>query len=209
MCHEMEQDKMILIFFVSVIIFVFLVIVAIKTKGKVKKMALSVIALFILISAVFLVLVRPAQQGKIFPVLGNISLLLFEPQDLWTPLAEEILNNKTEYNFSFRHKYVGNHSIEILFSNKEIDPWKIDTEDLGISVKFYKNSDLIFSKSNNYVGAFLGLRGKGLTYLQYSVPDNVPISQELNVTINVIGNIKDFLKKYGDAKIIIRKGSDL
>lgn len=201
---------MILISFIVAILFASLVIAAIKSKGKVKKMILVVIILFFLVSAVFLVLVRPAQQGKILPEWGKISLLLFEPQDLWTPLAEEPLNsNKSQYRFSLSHKYVGNHNIEILFSNKEIDPWRIDENDLNISVEIYRNSELFFSKKTVYVSAFLGLRGRGLTYLQYSVPDNVPISQELNVTVNVIGNIKDFLKKYGNAKIIIKKGSDL
>lgn len=201
---------MILISFIVAIIFAFLVISTIKSKGKVKKMILFVIILFFLVPAVLLFLVRPAQQGKIFPEWGKISLLLFEPQDLWTPLAEEPLNsNKSQYDFSFSHKYVGNHNIEIILLDKEIDPWKIDRNDLNISVLFYKNQELLFSKSSTYGNAFKGLRGGGLTYLQYSVPDNVPIGQKLDVSIKAIGNMDNFVKKYGTAKIVIRKGSDL
>lgn len=200
-----------LILFIVAIMFASLVIAAIKSKGKVKKMITFVVILSILVPATFLVLVRPAQQGKILPEWGKISLLLFEPGDLWEPLAEEPLNsNKLQYEFSFSHKYVGNHNIAIILLDKEeIDLWKIDRNDLKISVKFYRNSELLFSKSTTDVNAFKGLRGNGLTYIAYAVSDDVPISQKLDVVINVMGNMDDFLNKYGNAKIIIRKGSDL
>jgi len=75
------------------------------------------------------------QRGKIFPAIGKISFLFSEPKDLWNPLASAILDkNKKEYNFTFSHKYVGNHDIEIRFSDKNIDAWKINKNELELTV---------------------------------------------------------------------------
>ena len=52
-------------------------------------------------------------------------------------------------------------------------------------------------------------RGSGLTFIRYSLPEDLPINKNLNAKIEITGNIDDFINKYGDAKIIIKKGSDL
>ncbi len=53
------------------------------------------------------------------------------------------------------------------------------------------------------------MQGSGLTFIRYSLPEDLPINRKLNAKIEIMGNIEEFVNKYGDAKIIIKKGADL
>lgn len=67
-----------------------LVVVIIKSQGVIKRIA---IALLTLLSPIVLIaIVKPAQKGLIFPTFGQVSLLFSEPEDLWIPLATEIID---------------------------------------------------------------------------------------------------------------------
>ena len=201
---------MIIIALILILIPVALIIASIKSKGKARKILLSILIIIILIPVTFILLIKPAQQGKILPRWGKISFLFSEPKDLWYPLAEDLLDkNKKEYSFTFTHKYVGNHDIEILFSDKSMDVGRIDKNDIRLTVTFYESTKLLFSKATSYVSWFKGLRGNGFTYIRYSLPEDLPINKELNAKIEITGNVEKFINKYGSAKIIIKKGSDL
>ncbi len=78
-----------------------------------------------------------------------------------------------------------------------------------MSISFYDNELVLFSKTSSYAGGFKGSRGSGLTFIRYSLPGDLPINRKLNAEIKITGNIDDFMNKYGEAKIIIKKGSDL
>ncbi len=157
-----------------------------------------------------ILLIKPSQQGKIFPSWGKISLLFSEPDDLWIPLAKATLNrNIHEYALPISHKYVGHYNIAILFSDKNINIWKIDKNDINIFVSFYDSETVLFSKSTSYASVFKGMQGSGLTFIRYSLPEDLPINRKLNAKIEIMGNIEEFVNKYGDAKIIIKKGGDL
>jgi len=187
-----------------------LAIASIKTKGKTRKISLTLLLIVLLIPLCLILLIKPSQQGKIFPRWGKISLLFSEPEDLWIPLAKATLNkNIHEYALLLSHKYVGHYNIDILFSDKNINIWKIDKSDLSMSVSFYDRESILYSKTSSFAGSFKGPQGSGLTFIRYSLPEDLPINISLHAKIEIIGNIDNFMNKYGDAKIIIKKGSGI
>ncbi len=201
---------MAIILLIFILITAGLIVASIKTNGKTRKISLTFLVIILLIPLCLILLIKPAQQGKIFPRWGKISLLFSEPDDLWIPLAKATLNrNIHEYVFTLSHKYVGHYNIEILFSDKNINVWKIDKNDISMFASFYDSETVLFSKTSTYAGGFKGLQGGGLTFIRYSLPEDLPINKNLNAKIEITGNIDDFMNKYGDAKIIIKKGSDL
>ncbi len=201
---------MTIILLILILIVAGLIAASIKTKGKTRTISLTLLIIVLLIPLSLILLIKPSQQGKIFPRWGKISLLFLEPDDLWIPLAKAPLNiSMQEYVFSLSHKYVGHYNIEILFSDKNIDVWKIDKADISMSVAFYVSDRVMFSKTASQAGSFKGLQGSGLTFIRYSLPEDLPINRMLNAKIDINGNIDGFMNKYGDAQIIIKKGSDL
>lgn len=201
---------MTIIFLIFLLITAGLIIVSIKTKGKTRKISLTLLVIVLLIPLCLILLIKPSQQGKIFPRWGKISLLFSEPDGLWIPLGKAPLSrNIQKYVFPISHKYVGNYNIEILFSDKNINVWKIDKSEISMSVSFYDSETVLFSKTSSYAGGFKGSKGSGLTFIRYSLPEDLPINRKLNAEIEIMGNIDDFMNKYGDTQIIIKKGSDL
>jgi len=201
---------MIFMFFVLILIYYVLVMAVIKSKGRLRKVFSSILLIIILIPVTFILLIKPAQQGKVCPKWGKISLLFCEPEDLWHPLAETSLRpEQAEYNFHFSHKYVGNHNVQIRFSNKDINVMKADKNDLCLTIFFYDKNKIVFTKTTTYVGSYKSPSGSGFRYIKYSLPENLPVAKELNVKIEISGNIEKFINKYGKTEIVIRKGSDL
>lgn len=187
-----------------------LIVVVVKTKSVVKWIATAILILILITPIVLAALVKPAQKGLIFPTFGKISLLLSEPEDLWTPLASEVIDPKrSSYEFNITHKYVGNHVVKILFSDKEVDPWKTKTDDLSLTITFYRDSEKILSKESSFVGGFKGLRGNGLIYINYYLPEELPIAEQLKATIEIKGNLEEFITQHGSSEIQVSKGSDL
>jgi len=201
---------MTVITFILALISVVLIISVLKSKGTQRKILLVITTIFFLIPIILIFLVKPAQQGKIFPQYGKLSLLFYEPKDLWKPLAAANLErNKKVYTFNLSHKYVGNYTIQILFSDQRRNILEIDKRDFSITVIFYDQGKILFSKASSNVGIFKGLNGSGLIYLRYSIPEDLPINKKVRTKIVMTGNIDDFINKYGDGKIVIKKGSDL
>lgn len=188
---------------------VVIIIGIIKTKGTIRKILITLLSIIVLIPICIILLIPYMQQGKIFPAAGKLALLLAQPEDIWEPLASATLDkNKREYQFIFSHKYVGNHDVEILLSEKA-EVWKINKDQLEFTVSFYDGEKELFSKETSHVGGFNGLRGDGFTFIRYSLPEDLPIGQELNVKVTVNGDIEKFINRYGAGRIIINKGSDM
>ncbi len=113
---------MTIIILILISITVGLFFASIKTKGKTRKISLTLLLIVLLVPLCLILLIKPSQQGKIFPSWGKISLLFSEPDDLWIPLAKATLNrNIHEYALPISHKYVGHYNIAILFSDKNIN----------------------------------------------------------------------------------------
>ncbi len=101
---------MTIILLIFILITAGLIVAAIKTKGKTRKISVTLLVIVLLIPLCLILLIKPSQQGKIFPGWGKISLLFSEPDDLWIPLAKAPLDrNIQEYFFPLSHKYVGHY----------------------------------------------------------------------------------------------------
>ncbi len=74
---------------------------------------------------------------------------------------------------------------------------------------FFENETVLFSKTTSYAGGFKGSKGSGLTFIRYSLPEDLPVNRKLNAEIEITGSIDNFMNKYGGAEVIIKKGSDL
>ena len=84
-----------------------LIAASIKSKGKTRKILLLLLTVTLLIPICLILLIKPAQQGKILPQWGKISLLFSEPEDLRQPLAEVPLEQKKNiYTFTLLHKSI-------------------------------------------------------------------------------------------------------
>jgi hypothetical protein len=180
-----------------------------KSSGILRGVFLSILSIIVIIPIGLILLITPAQRGKIWPAWGQASLIFFPPKDLFKPIAEAPLEkNKNQYNFIFSHNYVGYHYINIVFSNNhKIDIFK-DKSDLIVTISVYDGKKEVFSKTASEISPFRGLNDSGFWYLSYLVPENLPIDKELNAKITVVGNIESFINEYGNAKIVIQKGSD-
>lgn len=202
---------MTIISLIPLLITLTIIIAIIKTKGKIRKICITLLAVIVLIPVSLVLLAPYMQKGKFFPTIGKISFLFSEPKDLWNPLGSAILDkNKKEYYFTVLHKYIGNHHIEILFSNNNVDPWDINRMDkLGIAVSFHNEQKELLAKKASCLGGFTGPRGNGLTCITYTLPEDLPINKDLIVKLEITGDIEKFISKYGNAKIIIKKSSDL
>ena len=186
------------------------VYVAFKAVGVLKKIIVGLLFVIIVATLSFYFVMTPAQQGELLPMLGKLSLLIDEPEDLWVPLDQVKLSSRRDsYTLIVHHTYVGNHSVEIVFSNPEIDPFNIPKDSLSMTVKFDSHDGVLFSASSGYVGAFNGANGNGLSFIKYSVSDDVPIAKTIRAKVAVEGDLKDFIKKYGSATLRIKKTSDL
>jgi len=178
-----------------------------KTRNK---FSLGILLVVLFLPLIMLILTKSAQQGKVFPHWGKLSLLIFKPKDLWQPLAQaELIADKNIYEFSLIHKYVGNHSLDIIFADEDIDVWQVETKDLLINLKILEDGREIFAKKAGYIGCFSGLIGKGLYCIKYSLPEDAPINKRLKMEIEINIDIQSFINQYGHAKIVIKKSSDL
>ncbi|MBC7084601.1 MAG: hypothetical protein H5T95_14125 [Firmicutes bacterium] len=78
-----------------------------------------------------------------------------------------------------------------------------------MTVTFYRGSEKLLSKESSFVGKFKGLRGSGLIYIDYYLPTELPVNEQLKATVEIKGNLEEFITKYDVSEIQISKGSDL
>lgn len=140
--------------------------------------------------------------------------LFFPPDDINNPLALINLTSDTEkLFFKFTHQYCGNYILDIEVNNlkiKNIFPVKQMPECFfKLKFKILLNDKILLNEELNPLSPFWTNSTSGINYYRYKVPDNLPYLKELTGEIEVDKNrIKDFLDKFGNAKLILRKGSD-
>jgi hypothetical protein len=190
------------------------VICSYKTSGKIKNIFKILTWLYVII--LFLCILIPTvfktqfQQGKIFPGLGKALMFISPPEDSYIPLcSEEIIKNKTKYEFNFKHKYVGNHTIDISFlKHPDLKNFSYKIHNFSITVIVLQDGNQIFKKFSNEFGRYYNDKNCVFTLINYQVPDDLPINTKLTVNILFDGNLDQMIDKYGRAHLLIRKGSD-
>lgn len=150
----------------------------------------------------------PIQQGLFLPDFGPILSLVFPADDLYNPLAEESLSpEKNTYNFNLSHKYLGNHAVFIEVPS-EVRPKFVIERGLNLTVQMKDGDKVLFSGTCDRGSPYSGKSKYGFYYVGYKVPEDVPVSKDIAIEINIKKDIKIFLKNHENAKVIVRKKSD-
>ena len=154
------------------------------------------------------VLRSPVQQGKFLADFGPALNLIFPAEDLYAPLAEESLSiEKSTYIFNLSHKYLGNHGVFINVPS-DVHPDYVIERGLNLIVQAKDNDRVLFSATTDRGSPYFGRSDYGFYYVGYKVPQDVPISKDVTIEINIEEDIRNFLKKHENAKVIVRKRSD-
>lgn len=182
------------------------------TRPALRKMFISLAVVLVLLpvcTIVFLIVFKTKiQQGKIFPSIGPLLLLVAPPTDLWKPLGKSMLSDaQFRYKFDVIHKYAGNHTIDI--SIKRLDSYEKLSSDLSVQLDLYQSDNIIYSRKDDSISSYWGSNSSGLLFVRYKVPQDAPVSVPLKAVITVKGDLKTFLSRYGPAQILLRKCSDL
>ena len=172
-----------------------------------RRFFLIFIALALIVVVAFIAEKQRIQQGRFLPGLSSLFRLAFPPDDLWTPLASTSLDSsKTKYEFTFHHKYSGQHEIDIVFP--KTGKTSVPQHNLSLLVSIASRESAPFHRSSSRISSFDGISEDGLSFITYSVPDDVPVLEQVVATITLKGDIRHFLDQYGNAQLIIRKASD-
>ena len=79
---------------------------------------------------------------------------------------------------------------------------------INATVNCYVGSKLHYSQSVNAGTPFLGKREDGYLLIRYKVPEDLPLEEAINCEFSAKNFDMDFIRKYGDVKIFVRKFSD-
>ena len=206
---------MISILILFLIILLVILICHYKTSGRIKNIFKILALLYVIIPFVFilipLIFKTQFQQGKIFPELGKALMYISPPEDFSVPLIhEDVTLKKNEYIFDLKHKYVGNHVIEIIFSkHPDLENYLFDIrKELSIRLIVLKNGKQIYIKDSSSISKSGSKDTCSFGFIYYEVPYDLPINTVLTAKILFSGNLDKMLKKYGKATISIRKHSD-
>jgi len=203
---------MILLFAIYIIVALILISGSIFLRGMVRKVFLSFTIMFVTLPLCFILFIgvfkSEIQQGKFLSGLGTLLILVAPPHDLWIPLdSHNLASGKSEYNFQFKHKYVGNHVVELSFM--KLKTMEEADSNFEITYTVSNNSGIVFTQASEKGWPYWGMNDSGLTFISYNVPKTLPVNESLSATITIKGDIKAFIDKYGVTKVSIKKGSDV
>lgn len=203
---------MILLFAIYIVVALILISGSIFLRGTVRKVLLSLTIMFVILPLCFIAFIgvfkSEIQQGKVLSGLGPLLILVAPPQDLWIPLGSHNLEpGMREYNFQFKHKYAGNHVVELSF--RKLKAMEEAYSNFEVTYTVANNSGIIFTQTSKKGWSYWGMNESGLTFISYNIPKALPVNESLFATITIKGDIKAFIDKYGVTKVTIKKGSDV
>ena len=203
---------MILLFVIYIIVAFILISGIIFLRGMARKVLLSLTIMFVILPLCFIAFIgvfkSEIQQGKVLSGLGPLLILVSPPQDLWIPLGSHNLDpGMREYIFHFKHKYVGNHVVELSF--RKLKSMEEAHSNFEVKYTVSNNSGIVFTQTSKKGWPYWGMKDSGLKFISYNVPKTLPVNESLFATITIKGDIKAFINKYGVTKVSIKKGSDL
>jgi len=135
--------------------------------------------------------------------------LFFPPDDLYAHLATSPLEKYTgNHNFLVQHKYPGQYEIVLWTSSTpKIGDKYITDFIVEVSVAI-KKVFIINTKVSKPFSQFWGNQNGGMVLFAYRVPEDIPKHEPAYIKTNISGDKYDFIDKYGDTNIIIRKRAD-
>jgi hypothetical protein len=173
---------------------------------------LSILAGVIAVAVIFVYAVRqPVLEGRVFPVLRPLFLLLFPPSDLYRPLVEIPidLTDTTKVEAQFEHRYAGLYVVALAVEHR------IDIGTRGYSF----DGELVLEVSASDTFQFTRALGQelspywsasknGFELTHYRVPEDLPRGKTLRATLDVRRPALEFHRRYGAARLIISKASE-
>jgi hypothetical protein len=199
---------LIILFVLSVVVVIGLVFLDVRSKRLLAAFYALFFCLPLLLGSGIYLAREPIQQGHLLSRLGPLLSLVWPPDDLYTPLAEEqLVSAKRTYFMHFAHKYVGNHGIEIVMPAAA----PVGTQgqiQLSISAKFFHANKIVFQSDGKDCWPFWGINSHGFGFVRYTVPSDLPVREPLDAEITVQGDIELFLRETGVAMIQLVKMSD-
>lgn len=204
-----------------VLMFIYIAAIAgiVLIVGFLKKSRRRNIAMAMLVTAIGLPVVigfglyflkTPIQQGKLLKgtMIGPLLNLVAPPEDLYLPLVEARLETaKSEYQFQFAHKYVGNHALVVSSPQPQKEAYP-RYDDIAIKLTVLEDEPAIFTIENKRFGKFTGRNAYGAVVARYRVPEDLPVSTRLNAKVWIDGDLEGFLGRRGPTVIKIKKISD-
>jgi len=143
--------------------------------------------------------------------LKTVIQLFMPPIDLYQPLVSEGMDMSdgfVEKRLSYRHNYMGNHEIGVLLGNAGSELYRINIELLA-SIVCASSEGIRYTSSMTRGVSFLSKDGGGFGLDTYVVPRDLPLDSEISCTITLSGIDADLIRKYGPARIYIKKTSDM
>lgn len=189
-------------------LFVLLWLFRVRSKKFLFGIPVFVLCLPIVFGVGLYVLRTPIQQGEFLPELGPLLSLVFPADDLYETLVEETVSTKKNtYSFNLSHKYVGNHAVFIEVPSNPRSKLIVETG-LKLNVIVTKGDKELFAARADRGSPFLGKGRYGFYYVGYKVPKDIPVSTGVKLEVQVAGDVAQFLKNHGMAKVVVRKRSD-
>lgn len=150
------------------------------------------------------------QRGEMFPKLSAFMLIIAPPEHLYDPIATySLTSEKALYTFNVTHQYAGNYAIVIRIP--PLKPLNNIQHSLKAELNIYPKQDnqkFTFHMEDPYT--IWTEDWSELKIFQYTIPNNIiKVGEPYIFTIKLEGNRREFLKRYKDAIILIRKGSDI
>jgi hypothetical protein len=173
---------------------------------------LSVLAGVIALAVILVYAGRQAVlEGRAFPVLRPLYLLLLPPSDLYKPLVELSidLTGSNKFEAKFEHRYAGLYVVALAVEHR------IDMASKGYSF----DGELVLEVSSSDARQFTRVLGQelspywsasknGFELTRYRVPEELPRGKTLKATLDVPRPAPEFHRKYGAARLIIAKTSE-
>ena len=116
--------------------------------------------------------------------------------------------NQSSYVLNVEHQYPGRYALEM---ESSISP--------GIGVSYSMNfiayveiqsegNSIYSSKVEKPVSQFWRSNSGGVVVASYSVPETMKLESKATISVSLEGEFSDFLKRYGQTKLIFRKRVD-
>ena len=170
---------------------------------------LAIVLTPVLIAVLAFILKTPIQKGYFFSEFGILLNLIYPPKDLFYPLAATKLDpNQTDYTFNFKHKYIGNHQLEISFPRVGVVKYPPEKFEVNMIVTNPNDKKVLLTRKGNSSSVYLGAQKEGIVLITYSVPSELPIRKELTATVQLKGPIDSLLQRTGPAELTLTHGSD-
>lgn len=154
----------------------------------------------------------PVLQGKLLPELRWLFASVAPPEDYFARLgvfAISLAEPGAVRALAFRHKYVGAYIIGLLASKPVPQGVPSYRARFGLSFRCLVGGRSVFEKQIGAVtGPWWSRSEAGFTLLEYDVPRDLPVDQDIECVIRVDASDPDFERQYGPISVFVRKHTE-